>query len=383
MRIAINTRVLIPGQVHGVGVFTREVCQRLVAMRPEDEFLFLFDRPFDPSFIFGSNVEGRHLFPPARHAFLFYVWFEWQVARALHQWKADVFFSPDAYLSLRSSVPSLPVMHDVNFERFPQHFRYNHRWHYQRFWPKYAAHAPKIATVSEFSKSEIVHFYGVQPEKVSVVGNGVQPEAWPALSAEEQRAFRADHTQGRPYFFYLGHWYPRKNLVALVKAWEHYRASSPEGAMLVLAGRDSGDYAALHEAIEASPFRADIVLPGAVAQDDARKWMGSALAMVYVSMYEGFGLPMLEAMSAEVPVLAAQATALPEVAGEAACWVDPRNIHSMAEGMQRLAGDEAYRKDLIEKGKKRLGDFSWDAVAEKVSELLNEIHEKHEVSTKR
>ncbi len=216
-----------------------------------------------------------------------------------------------------------------------------------------------------------------------MVGNGVHQGAWLPLSAEDQKAFRAAHTQGRPYFFYLGHWYPRKNLVALVKAWEIYRASFSDGALLVLAGRDSGDYAALHAAIEASPFREDIVLPGAVPQKDARRWMGSALAMVYVSMYEGFGLPMLEAMSAEVPVLAAQATALPEVAREAACWVDPHDIHSMAEGMQRLAGEAAYRKGLIEKGKRRLSDFTWDAVAEKVSELLNEIHENNEVSAKR
>ncbi len=121
MRIAINTRFLIKEKIEGMGLFTYEVVKRMVEQHPEDEFFFFFDRPFDPTFIFGKNVTPVVLFPPARHPFLFYWWFEWSIAKALKKYGIDVFLSPDNFLSLSTKVKSVLVTHDLAYLHFPEH----------------------------------------------------------------------------------------------------------------------------------------------------------------------------------------------------------------------------------------------------------------------
>ena len=113
MKIAINTRFLLPDRLEGFGWYTHEIARRLVARHPEDEFLFLFDRPFDPDFVYAANVRPQALFPPARHPLLWWWWFEQSVPQALHGWGADVFFSPDSYLSLRAKTPTVMTVHDL------------------------------------------------------------------------------------------------------------------------------------------------------------------------------------------------------------------------------------------------------------------------------
>jgi glycosyltransferase involved in cell wall biosynthesis len=136
MRIAINTRFLLTGKLEGIGWFTYEICKRLVQQHPEHEFVFFFDRPFDPEFIFGKNVTPVVLFPPARHPFLFFAWFEVAVTRALNRHKIDVFFSPDGFMSLTTKVPTLLTIHDLAYAHFPEQIRFMDRKYYQYFMPQ-------------------------------------------------------------------------------------------------------------------------------------------------------------------------------------------------------------------------------------------------------
>ena len=119
MKIAINTRFLIKDRLEGIGWFTYEVVKRLVEQHPEDEFIFFFDRPYPEEYIFGKNVKAEVLFPPARHPFLWYWWFEWSLSKALQKYKPDVIFSPDNYLSLKSDVKTVMVMHDIAHVHYP------------------------------------------------------------------------------------------------------------------------------------------------------------------------------------------------------------------------------------------------------------------------
>jgi glycosyltransferase involved in cell wall biosynthesis len=235
LKIAVNTRLLLPDKLEGIGWFTFETLRRIVASHPEVKFYFLFDRSPDPSFIFGPNVEAVVLKPPARHPFLYVIWFEWAVKRALDKIQPDLFLSPDGYLSLGSTIPSLSVLHDLNFEHFPDDLPLLARWHYRSFFPRYAQKAARIATVSEFSKQDIMQQYGVPAEKIDVVYNGAN-ELFSPLTIEEQQAVRQRYSEGHPYFLFVGALHPRKNLVRLFQAFDLYRSQSNQQVKLLIVG---------------------------------------------------------------------------------------------------------------------------------------------------
>ena len=203
MRIAVNTRFLIKDKLEGIGWFTYEVLRRLVEQYPEHEFIFFFDRPYDEEFIFGANVKAVVLFPPARHALLWYWWFEWSLPRALRRYKADVLLSPDGYLSLQSSIKTVMVTHDIAHVHYPKQIPYHGRVYYKHFVPKYLKRADRVVAVSEFTKQDIIQYYAVEASKIEVACNGCREEFIP-LTVQEKQAIRNQYSDGKAYFFYLG-----------------------------------------------------------------------------------------------------------------------------------------------------------------------------------
>ncbi|MCA1760933.1 MAG: glycosyltransferase, partial [Bacteroidales bacterium] len=164
MRIAVNTRLLLKGKLEGMGWFSYETLKRMTRNHPEHEFIFIFDRPYSEEFIFSENITPVVIGPPARHPVLFYFWFEFQIPRVLKKHKADVFLSPDGYLSLKTKVPQLAVIHDISFAHRPQDIPGMKRWYYNYFFPKFARKATRIATVSNYSKTDIAKTYQVDAE---------------------------------------------------------------------------------------------------------------------------------------------------------------------------------------------------------------------------
>jgi glycosyltransferase involved in cell wall biosynthesis len=187
MRIAINTRFLLPGKMEGFGWYTYEISKRLVQNHPEHQFYFFFDRPYDQQFIFAKNVSPVILNPPARHPFLFVIWYEISVRRALRKHKIDLFFSPDGYLSLGSSVPQIPVIHDINFVHNPKDLKPLMSKYYRHFFPKFAKKAKKIITVSQFSKLDICQNYGINEDNVVAIWNGCSEVFQPILDETKKK----------------------------------------------------------------------------------------------------------------------------------------------------------------------------------------------------
>ena len=146
IHIAVNTRLLLPGKLDGIGWFTYHTLQKITADHPEVSFTFLFDRPWSQEFIFGKNVHPAALFPQARHPFLYYWWFQYSVPSALRKLNADLFLSPDGYLSLRTDVPQLAVIHDLNFEHYPGDLPALTSRYYRHFFPKFARKADRKST---------------------------------------------------------------------------------------------------------------------------------------------------------------------------------------------------------------------------------------------
>ena len=182
MRIAVNTRFLLPKKMEGFGWYTFETISRIVKKHPEHEFYFFFDRPFDKKFIFASNVTPVVLNPPARHPILFKIWFDRSVTKALKKYQCDAFISPDGYLSLKTNVPQLGVIHDLNFEHHPKDIPASALKYLKNYFPKFAQKADRLCTVSEYSKQDIVKSYGIDPKKIDVTHNGVSDIFRPLLT---------------------------------------------------------------------------------------------------------------------------------------------------------------------------------------------------------
>lgn len=366
MRIAVNTRFLLPGKLEGLGWYTHELMRRMVLRHPNDEFVFLFDRPFDPAFVYADNVRPVVLFPPARHPLLWYAWFEWAVPRALARCGADVFFSPDSFLSLRAKTPTLLTVHDLIPLQHPEQVPWWSRDYYRYFFPRYIRRAERVVAVSEFTKTAILETVpGVPPEKISVVHNGSR-EGFRPLSEAEKQAVRAEFSAGRDYFFYTGAIHPRKNIPRLIRAFDTFKNHTGAGTKLLLAGRFAWETGDVKTAVEQSRHRADIVFLGYVPEAQLPRLQAAALAAVNVSLSEGFGLPVLEALHCDVPVLCSNTTALPEVAGDAALLVNPESVADIAAGLVRLHADASLRAELVARGRRQRARYDWDAAAEAV-----------------
>lgn len=363
VRIAVNTRLLLKGKLEGLGRFTDETLKRIVQQHPEHQFDFLFDRPFDESFVYGENVNPIVVNPPARHPVLWHIWFEMSLPTVLKKHNPDLFLSPDGFLSLNVDVVSLPVIHDLNFVQNPQDLAKSHSWFYNRYFPKYAKKAKRIATVSEFSKHDISKQYGIPTDAIDVVYNGVSERFRPVDDPRKEET-RKRWTEGKPYFIFVGSIHQRKNIERMLKAYDHFRDSSADEFRFVFAGNRKWWTDSMQQTLNSMQHQREVIFTGRISDEDLNDLVGSALASIYVSTFEGFGIPIIEAFQSQVPVITSNATSMPEIAADAALVVDPYSEHDIAEAMKQLANSETLRDQLVEKGMKRAKSFTWQRTAD-------------------
>lgn len=372
MKIAVNTRFLMPNKLEGIGWFTHETLKRWVEWHPEHEFIFIFDRPFSEEFIFAKNVTGVHTFPPARHPFLFYWWYEWSIPRMLKQIQPDVFVSPDGFLSLSTKVPTLMVLHDIAWKHFPDHISYMTRKYYEHFVPKFSHKANRIATVSEYSKQDIANSFNISNDTIDVVYNGSHQNYHP-LNETEQDEIRKTYTNGQPYFLYLGSIHPRKNVPNLLRGFEKFKHSTQAPTKLVLAGRMAWQTSEIGELMPTLQYKDDIIFLGYVDNNLLPKMVASAYALTYVSLFEGFGIPLLEALYCDVPSITSNCSSMPEVVGDAGLLTNPYSPDDISRQMEAIWTKPELRDSLIEKGKIQRQKFSWDLTAEKMWGSLEKV----------
>jgi glycosyltransferase involved in cell wall biosynthesis len=363
MKIAVNTRLLLKDKLEGIGVFASETLRRITQNHPEHEFVFLFDRKYSDEFIFSKNITPVVIPPQARHPLLYYIWFEYSVAKALKAINADIFISPDGYLSLNSPVKQLQVIHDLNFEEQSYGIPWHERKYYKTFFPRYAKKATRIATVSEFSKNDISTRYGIDKSKIDVVYNASGAEFKP-FEKQIQEEVRKKYSGGAPYFVCVGSINPRKNISNLLVAFDAFKSKNDSPVKVIFAGSKRWWNNEMQTIYETLKHKRDVIFTGRLEQTDLERITASAIASMNVSFYEGFGIPMVEAMNCDVPVIASDRTALPEIASDAALCVNPDSPENIADVMNRIYTDESLRKSLIENGRTRRNFFSWDKTAE-------------------
>lgn len=325
--------------------------------------MFLFDRPFSDEFIFSDNITPVIVSPQARHPFLYYLWFQHSVKGILNKMNPDLFLSPDGFLSLGAKCKQLPVIHDLNFIDHPKDTKWLTAKYYNYYFPRFAKEATRIATVSEYSKQQIAEHYKISKEKIDVVYNGINP-FFKELGDDQKISTRKKFTQGKNYFVNVGSLHPRKNIINLIKGFSEFKKETGSDSKLVLAGPHFWGLGEIYNVIESCSLRDEVIFTGRLENDDLASVLGAATALTFVPYYEGFGIPLIEAMEAAVPIITSNVTSLPEVAGDAALLVNPFETGEIKSAMVRLYCDENLRKQLIEKGKIQKQNFSWDKSAD-------------------
>ncbi len=364
--------MLIPGKMEGIGYFTYETMKRITRIHPEHEFTFIFDRAYDSSFIFSDNIKAVSVFPPARHPFLWYAWYEWSLPSLFKKIKPDLFISADGYLSLSSRVKTISVIHDLNFEHYPQDLPFFNRLFYRRFFPKYAEQADRIAVVSEFTKRDVVNTYKINPDKIDVVYNGAS-ENFKPVSEEIAKNIREKFSNGKPYFLFTGALHQRKNIANLLRAFDEFKKSVPSSLKLILMGQKRWWTMEMEEVYSSMTHKDEVIFTGRVSEEDLYRITASAFALTYVSAFEGFGIPIVEAMKCNVPVITSNVTSMPEISGNAALLCDPFSYTSISDAMNKIFSDNDFRKSMIEKGKLRGEFFSWDKSATELWKCIEKV----------
>ena len=362
----------------GIGWFTYETTRRMVASHPEHQFILLFDRPprrgvdseFD-AMLAAANVDTVVLCPQARHPVLWWMFFELAVPCALRRHKADLYLTPDGMMPLHPKVPTLSVIHDLNFEHSTDNLRASHQRYMTSFFPRFARAAKRIATVSEYSKQDIAATYGIEPERIDVVYDGAHSHYRPH-SDDEKRAVRQRFTSGAPYIIFISTILKRKNLANLLKAFDLVKATDSRGLKLVVVGSRVWWQDELKEAYDNMRHSDDVVMLGHASPDDLAALLSASEMLVYPSYFEGFGIPILEAMYAETAVVCSRTTSMPEVGGDAVLYVDPASPEDIANAVNQ-AFDPEKRDDMIACGREQRILFSWERTANLLWQSLMKV----------
>lgn len=365
MIIAVNTRLLQTGKLEGIGWFTKETLTRITKNHPEHKFIFIFDRPYDNEFIFADNVTPIVVSPPTRHPILWFIWFELRIPIILRKYKADLFLSPDGYLSLNTKVRQVAAIHDINFVHRPKDLPWLKARYYNYFFPRFARRAQRIVTVSYYSKEDIIRSYKLNDDKIDVVYNGINSLYTP-IPEEEKLITKQKYTGGCDYFLFIGSLHPRKNICGLLRAYDAFRTSIDTNIKLVITGGDMFKTSDIEKTHHGMRHKEDVIFTGRISSEDLHFVLGAALCLTFVPFFEGFGIPVIEAMSAGVPVICSNTTSLPEVGGDAVLYADPFALNQIKDAMIRIATESELREKLIKKGFRQKEKFSWDKTAEMV-----------------
>lgn len=346
--------------------------KRMVKAHPEHEFYFFFDRPYDKEFLFSDNVKPVIVSPPARHPILFIIWFEWSLRSALKKYQIDVFLSFDGFLSLGSKIPQVLIVHDIAYAHFPQYLPFKNRKYYQYFMPKFLKKAYKIIAVSQFVKDDVLDkFPDLKSKGISVAYN-----ALPSHFSNEPSIKNSylDH----PYFIVPGSIHPRKNTLNILKAFKAFNNETKLNFKIVFVGKFmwQPDDELLCFWKEMAVNKLLIHIEDAEDQDMVN-WISYSNALIYVSIFEGFGIPVIEGFECKVPVICSNNTSIDEVAADAAYKVDPLDVDAIKNAMLNIINDAKLRNDLIEKGKKRVKDFDWDTSMNIIYSNIEEAYQNN------
>jgi glycosyltransferase involved in cell wall biosynthesis len=356
VKIAIDVR---KWRDYGIGTYVRNLVRHLARIDTESTY-FLFCHPSDESTL---RDLSENFVPVVDASAKYGLWEHVSIPLKLHRLGADLLHSPHYVRPLLCTTRSVVTIHDCIHLLFPQYLPNRMAYRYARFVMGSAvARSAVVFTVSQASRNDILRFYpGTDPEKVRVVPNAIDAELLEDPGEEEKERVRERYQIHGRFVLFAGNVKPHKNLERLIRAFALVRAQPGRRDLrLVLIGDDVGRYASLRRTAEEAGVRPDVRFFGFVPHRTLAALYRMASAFAFPSLYEGFGLPPLEAMACGTPVLTSRISSLPEVVGDGALLVDPYREEAIAEGLARLLDDDDLRHSLVQRGLARASAFSWE-----------------------
>jgi glycosyltransferase involved in cell wall biosynthesis len=362
MRIAIN---LIPFySIQGIETFAQNIIAELLKLSRDEIFILTAeDSPNIFNFQNANVVKIKRL----KGKFKKTLWQQFQLPIWLKNLKIDMLFSPSLHAPIFWK-NKIVTIHDCAYDRFPEFDNFLSKIYFKlMFWSaKYFS--KKIITVSEFSKKELINLHKINPDKISVIYESV-PEI-PNIEKDSSRKVLQKFKINKPYFLFIGNTRPRKNILGLIKSFDLFLKNTRNDYLLVIAGKIDKRFIDLNKKIKNMGLENKIILTDFVSQEEKTALYRETLALTFPSFYEGFGLPILEAQSLEIPVLTSNTSSLPEIAGNGALFVNPYNTDEIANNMDRISKDEVLRQSLIKNGLDNIKRFSWKKSAKQLYEII-------------
>lgn len=360
----------------GLGRYAETLARHLVADESDGQSYALFynrDRTVRPL----TGLEGV----PARTVSAGYK--PWRMAVLMGQWArvgfnrlvpgATLLHATEHLLMPLRDVPTLLTVHDLIYRHFPQYHKRLNYWYLNLAMPLYVRRADAVIAVSECTRRDLMVAYGVPPEKVTLVYEAAAPRFAPP-STDLVARVRARYSLPERFLLTVGTIEPRKNLSRLLAAFEVV-ARRGLVDVWVVAGRPGWLYDDFFARLEASPCRERVILPGFVPDEELPALNAAATVAVLPSLYEGFGLPVLEAMACGTPVVCSEASSLPEFGGDAACYFDPTDPEAMAAALAKVLSDRDLRREMRRKGLQQAACFSWQRAAQETRALYDRLIE--------
>jgi glycosyltransferase involved in cell wall biosynthesis len=365
----------------GIGRYTREIIHALLAEDQENTYHLYSARPpailpVPDSIPVGDNVYFHPA--PLDERWLYRLWYRLRLPLPIQllTGPVDLFHSPDFVLPpVAGRIPALLTVHDLSFVHYPETFPPSLVRYLNRVVPWSIKRASHILADSKSTRLDLLRIWDVPAEKVSVLYSGVHPRFHPVRDESQQAEVRARYGLGNtPYILAVGTIQPRKNYALLISAFSRIAGDLPHN--LVIAGGKGWLYEAILDQVNNLPNKERVRFPGFVADADLPALYSAADLFVFPSLYEGFGLPLLEAMACGVPVLSSNASSLPEVVdenGEAAVLLPPEDEIAWSHAMHRLLTDQDRRERMIKAGLHHARTFSWQTAAQRLLELYSTL----------
>ncbi|MFA7319788.1 MAG: glycosyltransferase family 1 protein [Parcubacteria group bacterium] len=373
MKIAIQAADLDHARIDGTRVYIKNLLKYFGQMDPTSEFLIYHKNNFNPE-LAPPKFPNYKVIKKAWPIF----WTQLRLSSAIWREKPDVLWMPMHNIPYFRSgkLKTVVTIHDLAFKYFPECFTRKELWKLNFLAGLAIGRCDKIITISESSKKDILKFYPhIKEEKIVVIYHGFDQGMFACeRNLPAETALKKDLNISGKYILYLGAIQPRKNLAVLISAFEKIKSDRGTADLkLVLAGEKAWLWEDVFKQIEKSPYKKDIITPGRIKFEDIGHLMRGTEIFCFPSLYEGFGIPVLEAYAAGVPVVCADNSSLPEVAGNAALYFSGEDESQLADKLKNILADENLKNDLIAKGKEQIKKFSWEKCAHETLECLKSV----------
>lgn len=399
MRIGVNLAPLLPGKIGGMETYVRNLLKHMALVDSKNKY-FLFTTTYNnDTFDFPNSNFKKILIdseisqyqPRKINKFekkllknrLFSKFYKkWQgyiinkSARFFSEQKLDIWFCPHTSLNPRfSKIPTLVTIPDIQHEYYPQFFTPDEIENREDNWKQSCFDADQVLTISECSKKTLIDKYQLSPQKINVTLLSVANE-FKSLETKKDKQVVQKYALPSNYAFYPANTWPHKNHKLLIIGFAYFKKHNKSDLKLVLSGIDDAKQE-LDPLIEHFGINDDVLFLSYIERIEMPIIYRNAMFLIFPSLFEGFGIPLLEAMACDCPIAASKLTSIPEVAGKAALYFDPRNPVEISRAFEKMTNDSSLRNNLAEEGRNQLNNFSWDRTAKQTINVFEELWENH------